>query len=161
VWIQTIKLRKKACFELVLMRNKSHLCFCRWLKSSIKLIWFRGHSAFFLHLLKFWKIEFFVFCLFQKTFAVKLIRITEVPAFSLPMAIGQHQTHKTRIGLEIFLSEGFRSVWKNCCSEAERIFVETQKDFFEWMMLSYICNSKSLNPVRKPFGWCFYLGKVT
>ena len=82
-----------------------------------------------------------------------MIRITEVPAFSLPMITGQYQTHKTRfdsaksklvrIGLEIFLSEGFRSVWKNCWSEAERIFVETQKDFFEQKRDLYFCKLKT------------------
>jgi hypothetical protein len=40
------------------------------------------------------------------------------------------------------LSAGFRSVWKNCWSEAERIFVDTQKDFFGRKIPPYICNSK-------------------
>jgi len=43
---------------------------------------------------------------------IKLIRITEVPI----------RKQKFRIGLEIFLSEGFGSVWKNYWSGAEKTF---------------------------------------
>ena len=69
--------------------------------------------------------------------------------------------YKFWIGLEIFLLWEFRSVWKNCWSKAERIFIETQKDFFEWMMLSYICNSKKQNHSWIRFGRCFWIGRLT
>jgi len=41
------------------------------------------------------------------------------------------------------LSEGFRSVWKNYWSEAEKIFLETQKDFFEYKWDLYFCKLKT------------------
>lgn len=73
----------------------------------------------------------------SKSALLSLIRITEVPAFSLPMTIVQDQALKTEMeSIEIeapksFCPKDFRSVWKNCWNEVERIFVETQKDFFE------------------------------
>ena len=33
--------------------------------------------------------------------------------------------------------------------QAERIFVETQKDFFEWLLPSYICKRKSRTKVGR------------
>ncbi|GEM52748.1 hypothetical protein EB1_25380 [Empedobacter brevis NBRC 14943 = ATCC 43319] len=71
-----------------------------------------------------------------------MIRITEVQAFFFaddhrkvsgiqnPIRFRLEKT-EFRIGLEIFLSEGFRSVRKNYWNKVERIFLETQKDFFE------------------------------
>jgi len=58
------------------------------------------------------------------------------------------------------LLEEFRSVWKNCWSEVERIFLETQKDFFVRKILSYICKRKTQTTVESDSEGVFDDGEI-
>ena len=119
------------------------------------MIWFRGHSVFFFFCLypigkqNFYLFDFIVFSLMSKRVCYLIDSYNWGSGFFF--ADDHRKVSDTQNpNASNFLSVGARNIFvrriqeclKKLLELVERIFIETQKYFFEWVMLSYICISK-------------------